>query len=97
MKTLTVTEARRNLSRWLQAAARGEEVAIVSGPDIIALRKVEVQATDYPWQEYGVTASEVAQYEAAAVSEHQRQKKAGKLKYLSAADLCEQREEAVRD
>jgi|GEM_PF-5614858 len=30
MKTLSVTEARQNLTRWLQAAMRGEDVAFAS-------------------------------------------------------------------
>jgi hypothetical protein len=29
MKTVTVTEAKKNLSRWLAAAAQGEDVGIV--------------------------------------------------------------------
>ncbi len=33
MKTLTIADAKKNLSKWLQAAAQGEEVAIVSGAD----------------------------------------------------------------
>ena len=44
MKTLTITEARKNLGALLKAAGRGEEVAILSGSDVIALRKVEVEA-----------------------------------------------------
>jgi antitoxin (DNA-binding transcriptional repressor) of toxin-antitoxin stability system len=46
MKTLTITEAKRSLGRWLSAAARGEDIGIVTGADIIALRKVEVDSTD---------------------------------------------------
>ena len=96
MTTLTITDAKKNLSRWLQAAARGEEVAIVSGADIIALRKVPVQAADYAWSEYGVTADEVARYEDQAVAEHGRLKKTGKLQLLSAGELRKKREEAAR-
>lgn len=96
MKTLTVTEARKNLTRWLQAAARGDDVAIISGADIIALRKVEVEPTDYAWREYGVTAEEVARYEQGAVAEHRRIQVSGKLEYLSAKDLRRQREETAR-
>jgi hypothetical protein len=43
MKTLTITDAKKNLGRWLNAAARGEDSGIISGADIIALRKVEVE------------------------------------------------------
>jgi len=45
MKTLTITEAKKNLSRWLAAAAQGQDVGIVCGADIIALRKIEVEST----------------------------------------------------
>src|SRR5205807_10017172 len=79
MKTLTITDARKNLGKWLQAAAQGEDIGIVSGADIIALRKVEVEPTDYAWREYSVTAEEVARYEQGAVAEHERLRKAGEL------------------
>lgn len=45
MKTLTITEAKKNLGRWLVAAASGDDVGIILGADIIALRKVEVEST----------------------------------------------------
>jgi antitoxin (DNA-binding transcriptional repressor) of toxin-antitoxin stability system len=97
MKTLTVTEARKNLTRWLQAAAHGEEIAIISGADIIALRKVEVEATDHAWREYGVTAGDVARYEQGAIAEHRRLQQAGKLEYFTAEDMRRKREETARD
>ena len=53
MKTLTITDAKKNLSRWLDAAARGEDIGIIRGADIIALRRVEVESTDYAQREYG--------------------------------------------
>ena len=61
MKTLTITEAKKNLGVWLKAAARGELVAILSGADVIALRKVEIEAVDcsYAAAEYGVTPAEL--------------------------------------
>jgi len=96
MKTLTVTDAKKNLSRWLQAAARGEDIGIVSGADVIALRKVEVESTDWAWREYGVTAGEVAGYERTAVAEHERLKRAGKLEYRTTEDLRREREKAAR-
>ena len=46
MKTLTITDA-KNFGRWLAAAARGEDIGIVCGSNIVALRKVEVESTDY--------------------------------------------------
>ncbi len=47
MKTLTVTDAKKNLSRWLAAVARGDDFGIVCRTDVIALRKVEIESTDY--------------------------------------------------
>jgi len=59
MKTLTVTAARQNLGHWLKLAAKGEEVGVVIGSDIIALRKVPIQAADYAYEEYGLTPAQV--------------------------------------
>jgi antitoxin (DNA-binding transcriptional repressor) of toxin-antitoxin stability system len=42
MKTLTITEAKKNLSRWLDAAARGEDIGIIRGAEIIALPRAEI-------------------------------------------------------
>jgi antitoxin (DNA-binding transcriptional repressor) of toxin-antitoxin stability system len=97
MKTLTITEAKKNLGRWLQAAAQGHDVAIISGADIIALRKVEVESTDYAWREYGVTSDEVTRYEKAAATEHQRLLEDGQIEPLTLEDLRRKREEAIRD
>lgn len=46
MKTITITEAKRRLGEYLKRAAAGENIGIVSGADIISLRKVEVVAAD---------------------------------------------------
>lgn len=46
MKTITVTEAKRSLGRYLKRVAAGEEIGIISGSDIISLRRVEVVAAD---------------------------------------------------
>lgn len=59
MKTLTITNAKKNLGTWLKAAVKGEEIAIVCGADIVALRPVQVQAADYAEREYGVTKEEL--------------------------------------
>lgn len=65
MKTLTITEAKKNLGKWLNAAGRGEAIGIISGAQIFALQPVEVQAktwwdempvdAEYLRTEYGVT------------------------------------------
>ena len=60
MKTLTITDAKKNLGAWPKAAARGEDIGIVSGSDIIALGKVPVESTDYAQTEYGADANQVA-------------------------------------
>jgi len=63
MKTLTITDARQNLGHWLKLAANGEEVGVIVGSDIIALRKVNIQATDYAYQEYGLSPLQVREAE----------------------------------
>lgn len=59
MTTLTITDAKKNLGKWLTAAVRGEDIGILAGATVVALRPVEVEATDYAWREYGVTAAEL--------------------------------------
>jgi len=60
MKTLTITSARQNLGAWLARAAKGEEIGIVCGAEVIALRPVVIHATDYAEQEYRLTKAELA-------------------------------------
>src|SRR5215472_6253946 len=62
MKTLTITGAKKNLSRWLDAAARGQDIGIIRGTDIIALHRVEVESTDYAQREYAATTEQVAAF-----------------------------------
>jgi antitoxin (DNA-binding transcriptional repressor) of toxin-antitoxin stability system len=59
MTTLTITDAKKNLGKWLTAAVRGEDIGILAGATVVALRPVEVEATDYAWREYGVTPTEL--------------------------------------
>ena len=87
MKTLTVTDAKKNLTKWLQAAARGEEIGIVAGADVIALRKVEIEATDYGWREYGVTQEELERLEKRMETEYQKLKRQGKLMVVTPGEL----------
>ena len=58
MKTLTVTDARQKLGYWLKRAEQGEEIGVVFGASIFALRKVPIQAADYMETEYGLTKEE---------------------------------------
>jgi hypothetical protein len=95
MRTLTITDAEMYLEKRLQAAARGEDIGIVSGADVIALRKVAVESTDYAWREYGVTREEVTRYEQAALADHTRAEEAGELRPLASEELRELREGAA--
>jgi hypothetical protein len=81
MKTVTITEAKKNLGRWLKAAAGGEDVAIISGDSIIALRKVEVEPVDYTYamHEYGATPAELDRFERAVDERFRQKSQAGKL------------------
>ena len=87
MKTLTITNAKKNLSQWLAAAARGQDIGIIYGADIIALRKVEVESTDYAQREYGVTLEQVAAVEEATDKRYRRLKRSGKLVTISTDQL----------
>jgi len=87
MKTLTITQAKRNLGRWLTAAARGEDIGIVAGADIIALRKVEVESTDYAQREYGATEEQVQRLDRATDARYRRLKRAGKMVTTTADEL----------
>src|SRR5436305_12280410 len=61
MKTLSPTQARSNLSSVLKRAANGEDIGILHGDKIIALRPVTVHSDDYALQEYGFTEKNVTQ------------------------------------
>ena len=87
MKTLTITEARKNLSRLLAAAARGQDIGIVCGGDIIALRKVEVESTDYAQREYGASADEVARLDEATSKRYRQLVRSKILVTVTAAQL----------
>jgi antitoxin (DNA-binding transcriptional repressor) of toxin-antitoxin stability system len=87
MKTVTVTEAKRNLTRWLRAASGGEDIGIVCGADIIALRRVEVESTDYAQREYGASPEQVTALEEATDRRYRALKRSGKLVTVSAKEL----------
>ena len=87
MKTLTITDAKKNLGRWLAAAARGEDIGIVCGADIVALRKVNVESTDYAEREYGAAPEQVAALERATERRYRRLKRGKKLPSATAQDL----------
>jgi antitoxin (DNA-binding transcriptional repressor) of toxin-antitoxin stability system len=80
MTTLTITKARRNLGYWLKRAGEGEEIGIIDGDRIFALRPVQVEATDYAMREYGVSAVELDRFVEEANKEVRVAGKSGRLK-----------------
>jgi antitoxin (DNA-binding transcriptional repressor) of toxin-antitoxin stability system len=58
MTTLSRTQARINLSSLLKRAAKGEDIGILHGGQVIALRPVKVHSDDYALREYDVTEEE---------------------------------------
>ena len=89
MKTLTITDAKKNLGRLLAAAARGEDIGIICGADIVALRKVNVESTDYVQREYGATTEQVSALEAATEKRYRQIKRRKKLTSVTAQQLRE--------
>lgn len=87
MKTLTITAAKKNLGRLLSAAAKGEDIGIVCGADIIALRKVEIESVDYAQREYGATPEDITKLEKAVDRRYRRLKRSKKLVTSSAEQL----------
>ncbi len=97
MQTLTITDAKKNLGRWLQAAARGEDIGIIAGADIIALRKVSVESADYGQREYGVADERLDAFAQVTDKRFQKLKRAGKLTLTTHAELKTLLEKAARD
>lgn len=79
MKTLTVTQARKNLGQLCLKAGRGEMVGIISGHQIFQLKPVQVVAWDdtYVAKEYGLSAEEADTFVARADAEVARKEKRG--------------------
>jgi antitoxin (DNA-binding transcriptional repressor) of toxin-antitoxin stability system len=92
MTTLSPTQARVNLSSLLKRAAKGEDIGILHGDQVIALRPVTVHADDYAIREYGVTEKELDRFVKRADRQIIRERKAGKIKKYSGnleADLAD--------
>ena len=79
MTTLTITDAKKNLGKWLSAAVKGGEVGILSGATVVALRPVQIEATDYAWREYGLTTADLDAFMAADNKRIATLRRAGKL------------------
>jgi antitoxin (DNA-binding transcriptional repressor) of toxin-antitoxin stability system len=83
MTTLSPTQARTNLSALLKRAAKGEDIGILHGNHVIALRPVTIHSDDYALREYGVTEKELGAFVQRSDKEIRRERKAGKMKAYS--------------
>ncbi len=83
MTTLTITKARANLSALLEQAKKGEDIGIMAGDQIVALRPVTVSSDDYALREYGVTPTEMSHFAARMEKQIASDRKHGKLKQFS--------------
>ena len=92
MTTLSPTQARTNLSSLLKRAAKGEDIGILHGGQVIALRPVTVHSDDYALREYGVTEEELDRFVKRTRQQIARDRKAGRMKVFSGdleADLAD--------
>jgi prevent-host-death family protein len=92
MQTTTATKARANLSALLRKALDGQEIGIVCNGRVVALRPVEVTATDYAGAEYGITGNEIQKL---AANLHAKAKRA--LKTRKALSFDGDIEKAIGD
>jgi antitoxin (DNA-binding transcriptional repressor) of toxin-antitoxin stability system len=60
MKTLSPTEARANMTRWLDEAIAGKSIAITHKGRVVKLQPVPV-TEDWAVEEYGLTGTELDQ------------------------------------
>jgi antitoxin (DNA-binding transcriptional repressor) of toxin-antitoxin stability system len=81
--TLSPTQARANLSALLKRAAKGEDIGILHGDQIIALRPVTVHSDDYALREYSVTEDELDRFVRRTKQQIARDRKSGKMKVFS--------------
>lgn len=91
MTTLSPTQARTNLSSLLKRAVKGEDIGILHGDQVIALRPVTVYSDDYALQEYGVTEAERDHSVRRTKQRIARHRKTGKMTIFSGdleADLA---------
>ena len=81
MTTLSPTKARANLTHWLKKASAGEDIGILCGDKVIALRPVRVVSTDsgYAKREYGITDAEMKAFVKRADAEIKQDRRAGRI------------------
>jgi antitoxin (DNA-binding transcriptional repressor) of toxin-antitoxin stability system len=92
MTTLSPTQARVNLTSLLKRAAKGEDIGILHGDQVIALRPITVHSDDYALREYGVTEQELDRFVKRTNQRIKRERRAGKIKKYSGnleADLAD--------
>jgi antitoxin (DNA-binding transcriptional repressor) of toxin-antitoxin stability system len=92
MTTLSPTQARANLSSLLKGAAQGEDIGILHGDQVVALRPVAVSSDDYALREYGVTEKELDRFVQRMDKQIARDRKAGTITRYSGdleADLAD--------
>ncbi len=92
MTTLSPTQARTNLSSLLKRAAKGEDIGILHGDQVIALRPVKIHSADYVLREYALTEKELERFVKRMDREVAREYKAGTVKRYSGdleADLAD--------
>lgn len=81
MTTLSPTKARANLTLWLKKASAGEDIGILCGDQVIALRPVRVfsEDSDYAKREYGASETELRAFANRANAELKRDRRAGRV------------------
>ena len=81
MTTLSPTQARANLTHWLKKASAGDDIGILCGDKVIALRPVRVVSTDsdYAKREYGITGAELKAFVKRADTEIKQDRRAGRI------------------
>ena len=83
MTTLSPTQARTNLSSLLKRAAKGEDIGILHGDQVIALRPVTVTSDDYALQEYGITEADLDAFVKRTKQRIARHRKEGRMTIFS--------------
>ncbi|MEI7732625.1 MAG: hypothetical protein WCO56_23840 [Verrucomicrobiota bacterium] len=79
MKTLSVTEGRRQLGQWCKRAIAGEDIAFTMDGVLVALRPVRVYSEDYALAEYDVSPEQADRAVAFIEADIKKARKAGKL------------------
>jgi len=83
MTTITPTQARVNLSSVLRRALKGDDIGIVVGGQVVALRPVEILSRDYAEREYGLTAAQMKTVAKKLHAKAQKARRAGKSKVFN--------------